>query len=351
MRALTVRPGRANSAQVCEVSEPPLDDGTLLVETLSIGVCGTDREIVNGSYGWPPPGRDRLILGHESLGRVLEAPSGSGFVPGDFVVGIVRRPDPVPCPYCAAGEWDMCRNGRYTERGIKERDGYGSERFRIEPQFAIKIDATLGAAGVLLEPASVVAKAWEHAEYIGRRSPAWAPTTALITGAGPIGLLAALMATERGLNVHVFDRVTQGPKPALVRALGATYHGGELAVISDLMPDVIIECTGATAVVADVITRSAASGIVCLTGVSSGGHTIRLDLGSVNREIVLENDTVFGSVNANRSHYVAAAQALAAAERSWLSRLISRRVPLDNWHEAFEHSDQDVKAVIDFKAT
>ena len=55
---------------------------------------------------------------------------------GDLVVGIVRRPDPVPCACCAAGEWDFCRNGQFTERGIKAHDGYGSERWRVDDRFA-----------------------------------------------------------------------------------------------------------------------------------------------------------------------------------------------------------------------
>src|SRR5262249_57196188 len=110
----------------------------ILVRTLALGVCGTDREIVAGDYGATPPGEDRLVLGHESLGRVEEAPSGSGFAPGDHLVGIVRRPDPVPCPACAAGEWDMCRNRRHAERGIKERHGPAAEHFPIEPDFPIR---------------------------------------------------------------------------------------------------------------------------------------------------------------------------------------------------------------------
>src|SRR4051812_26349967 len=118
MRALTVVPGQSGSARLDDVPEPPAGDGPVLVEVMAIGVCGTDHEIVGGRYGWAPPGRDRLILGHESLGRVAEAPGNSGLEPGDLVVGIVRRPDPVPCPNCAVDEWDMCRNGRYTERGI-----------------------------------------------------------------------------------------------------------------------------------------------------------------------------------------------------------------------------------------
>ena len=351
MRALTIIPGTANSVLVQDVGEPSPDDGTLLIQTLAIGICGTDLEMLAGKYGTAPPGSERLILGHESIGRVVETVDRSEFSPGDFVVGIVRRPDPVPCRYCAAGEWDMCRNGRYTERGIKGAHGYASERFRLQPAFAVKVDNALGHLGVLLEPASVVAKAWDHAEQIGRRSPAFEPHTVLITGAGPIGLLAALMGRQRGLTVHVFDRVVEGPKPQLVRDLGAVFHGGDLSVIDALSPDIIIECTGASKVVADVITRSAASGIVCLAGLSSGEHVIELDLGDVNRRLVLENDTVFGSVNANRRHYEAAAQALATADREWLGRLITRRVTLDNWRDAMSRQRDDVKVVIEFEST
>src|SRR5690348_14196039 len=189
MRAITVVPGQQGSIALMDVPEPPPGDGPVLIQTRAIGICGTDLEIINGEYGWAPPGQQRLIIGHESLGRVEEAPPGSGFAAGDLVVGIVRRPDPVPCPACAAGEWDMCRNGRYTERGIKARNGYGSERFRIEPEFAVKLDPALAELGVLMEPTSIVAKAWEQCLRIGSRGAAWRPRAALITGAGPIGLL------------------------------------------------------------------------------------------------------------------------------------------------------------------
>src|SRR5262249_42359603 len=191
MRAITVSPGLADSARLDDVPEPPPADGAVLVRSLALGVCGTDREILSGAYGSAPPGEPRLVLGHESLGEVEDAPEDCGLAAGDLVVGIVRRPDPVPCVACAAGEWDMCRNGRYTERGIKERNGYGAERFRLEPDFAIKVDPTLGVLGVLLEPASILAKAWDHTERIGHRARAWQPKCLLVTGAGPIGLLAA----------------------------------------------------------------------------------------------------------------------------------------------------------------
>jgi glucose 1-dehydrogenase len=347
MRAITVSPGVANSARLDDIPEPPLSDGAVLVRTMALGVCGTDREIISGSYGYAPPGQQRLVLGHESLGEIEAAPAESGLAPGDLIVGIVRRPDPVPCPACAMGEWDMCRNGRYTERGIKERHGYGVERFRIEPEFAVKIDPTLGLLGVLLEPASILAKAWDHIERIGRRAQVWTPKTLLVTGAGPVGLLAGLMGVQRGLDVHVLDHNEEGPKPALARELGATYHtdGGDMA---RLQPDIVMECTGAPSVIRDCLGVTAPAGILCLAGVTAPGNKFDLDIGNLNRIMVRDNDVVFGTVNANRWHYKMAADALARADKAWLGHLITRRVPLDRWSEALEYRHGDIKVVIDF---
>ena len=350
MRALTVQPGRSDSLAVTEVPDPVPGGEELLVQGLVLGVCGTDKEIVRGEYGWAPHGRDRLVLGHESLGQVLEAPEGSDFSAGDLVVGVVRRPDPEPCGACAHDEWDMCRNGRYTERGIKELDGYGSQRWTVPAKFAVGVDSQLGHAGVLLEPTSVVAKAWEQVERVGAR--AWfEPQRVLITGAGPIGLLAAMIGVQRGLEVHVVDLVTDGPKPRLIADLGATYHHGSIDDIArEARPDVVIEATGVGRLAFDAISQTGPYGIVCLTGVSQSGRKLSIDAGGLNREVVLENDAVVGSVNANLRHYRTAAQALAAADLDWLQRLITRRVPLDRAAEAFEASGDDVKVVITLDA-
>ncbi len=168
MRALTVAPGIANSARVEDVPEPPVSDGAVLVRTLALGVCGTDREIVSGDYGWAPPGQKRLVIGHESLGKVAGGARRLR-LSNPAILSSASCGGPIRCrvPCCAVGEWDMCRNGRYTERGIKERNGYGSDFFRIEPEFLIKLDPSLGLNGVLVEPTSVVAKAWDHTERIG----------------------------------------------------------------------------------------------------------------------------------------------------------------------------------------
>jgi threonine dehydrogenase-like Zn-dependent dehydrogenase len=345
MRALTVRPGEANSLAVIDLDEPAPEDGAVLVEAVSVGLCGTDAEIVAAEYGEAPPGSPVLVLGHENLGRVLEAPEGSGLSAGDLVVGFVRRPDPEPCNACAAGEWDMCRNGRYVEHGIKGLHGFARQRWRVQPDALIRLDPAMAGIGVLLEPTTIVAKGWEQIDRIGRRAY-WSPKVAAVTGAGPVGLLAALLGAQRGLEVHVFDRVKDGPKPQLVADLGATYHT-ETLPDSGLEADVLVECTGVASVVVDVLTHTATDSITCLTGVSSVGSRLPLDIGGLNRKAVLRNDVVFGTVNANRRHYEAGVAALAAADRGWLDRLITRRLPLEDFQDAFARRSDDVKVVLD----
>jgi threonine dehydrogenase-like Zn-dependent dehydrogenase len=345
MRAIAVIPGRPDTAGVIDLPEPPASDGSVLVRTRLIGICGTDAEIARDGSGAPPPGEKRLVLGHESLGEVLEAPAGSGLAPGDLVVGVVRRPDPVPCPACAADEWDMCRNGRFVERGIKHLHGYGSERFRVDPRFAVRVDPALGDLGVLIEPTTVVAKAWEHAERIGAR--AWfKPRVALITGAGPIGLLAALLARQRGLETHVVDLVTEGAKPRLVAGLGAHYHAGPLADWG-AEADVVIECTGVGQVILGAARRTAPGAVIALTGLSQREHVAELSPEAMNKALVYGNKVVFGSVNAARRHFDQAAQALAQADLHWLAQLITRRVPPEEWPAALQKRPDDIKVVVD----
>jgi threonine dehydrogenase-like Zn-dependent dehydrogenase len=298
-------------------------------------------------YGEPPSGHNRIVLFHESLGRVLEAPDGSGLAKGDLVAGVVRRPDPVPCEPCSKDQWDFCRNGQFTERGIKAHDGYGSQRWRVQPKFAIKLDPSLDRLGVLLEPTSVVAKAWDQVDKISTRA-VWDPQRALVTGAGPIGMLAALIGRQRGLDVTVLDRVTDGPKPDMVRELGATY----VTSLDDLSgpPDVVIEATGIGQLVFDVLGRTAPDAIVCLTGISSGTRSVGVEADAINKAMVLSNEVVFGSVNAGLVNYQQAAEALAKADKDWLAKIISRTVPMAEWGKALQRQPDDIKVVVDLQA-
>ena len=348
MRAITAVPGQRGSVGVREVPEPAEAEGAVLVRGLLMGVCGTDREIAQGEYGEPPPGESDLIIGHEGLGEVLEAPAGSSFRTGDLVVGIVRRPDPVPCPACAAGEWDMCRNDRFAERGIVRRHGYGSEQWRVEPDFALAIPTALGELGVLLEPTSVLAKAWDQVDRISQRA-FFLRGRALVTGAGPIGLLACLLGVQRGYEVHVVDLATEGPKRDLVEALGAQYHTGEAADLDEDV-DVVIECTGLGPVGRLAAQKVASGGIMCLTGIMNVEPQFDVDATTMNRNMVLRNAVLFGTVNAGRRHWEQAVDALASADPAWLQGMITRRVPLTRWSEALDRQPQDIKVVVDLTA-
>jgi threonine dehydrogenase-like Zn-dependent dehydrogenase len=346
VKAITVEPRKPGSARFEDVPEPDAREGSVLVEAVAVGVCGTDVEITEGKYGWAPPGHGRLVLGHESLGRVIDPGPSGGLEKGDLVVGIVRRPDPVPCPNCAVGEWDMCRNGQYTERGIKEIHGFMSERWRIEPEYAIKVDPSLGILGVLLEPMTVITKALEQVVLIGQRS-FWEPKTVVVTGAGPIGLLAACAARLKGKTVHVLDRMESGVKPQLVRDLGATYHSGTILDL-DFAPDVIVECTGVGSVLEGAVKKIGAGGVVCLTGVGSGGAAPGHTVADIAAKLVLNNNVLVGSVNANKRHWYKASQALVEADRSWLARLITRREKPESFEKALQRTPDDIKVVLQF---
>ncbi|GAB3408725.1 MDR/zinc-dependent alcohol dehydrogenase-like family protein [Flindersiella endophytica] len=347
MRALTVASGQGQaSPDLSEISAPGPSDRDLLVSAVALGVCGTDRSVIGHGVRRPPAGRDWMVVGHEGLGRVLAAPSGSGFQAGDLVVGIVRRPDPRPCTLCASGQLDLCLYTDYDESGIVGRDGYAAERYLLEPEYAIPVSASLGLAGVLVEPASIVAKAWERIDALaplpgkGRR--------ALVLGAGPIGLLAALLGVQREYDVHVVDQVTSGPKPSLVRALGATYHS-DLADLSRFTGgfDAVVECSGA--LVAEAIQHTGRSGTACLVSSAHGGADKTLNVGDLSRAMVGGNRAFAGIVSSNRRHFEAGQAALQSADRSWLESLMTPVVSLTDYRSAFEAGPEAVKAVIRFE--
>ncbi|GAA2738361.1 glucose 1-dehydrogenase [Actinocorallia aurantiaca] len=349
MKAIMVVPGRAGDVRVEDLPEPVPGPGELLVQGRLLGICGTDRDIVEGDdYGWPPPGEESLVIGHESLGTVLEAPPGSGFAEGDLVVGIVRRPDPLPCVPCAHDEADFCRNGGYTERGIKELHGFGAQRWTVEADYAVKIDPALGDRGVLLEPAAVLAKAWEQVDLFFTRS-SFRPEVVLVTGAGPIGLFAALMGVQRGLRVYVSDIVDDERKRELVTDLGAVFHAGALEDL-DVAPDVVMECSGHGPLIFELTTKTAPDAVICLLGLASGEQVFEAGIEEINRHLILDNTVVFGSVNAGRHNFRQAADALARTDPDWLERLITKRVPMESFAEGLRGGVGEIKVVVDLRS-
>ena len=364
VRAMTVIPGRPERSGVTDIGEPDPTEGPVLVATHLVGLCGTDQEIIRYGVGSPVPGADVVVLGHEVVGEVVSAPAGSGYEPGALVAGVVRRPDPVPCPACARGEWDFCRNGGYVEHGIRGAAGFGRERWRSEAGFLVPVPDRLGDLGVLVEPMSVVCKALEVARHVSGR--AYHETTRLlVTGAGPVGLLAAALGVQAGYQVTVLDLMSVGLKPDLTRALGAEYvddleaiGGAESADVltasrSPLF-DVVLECSGAPEVTGRAATTLQQGGAMVLIGICAVPRTPSPPsptFGAITNALVRSNGAVVGTVNAGMRHYLQAVEALGRCDLDWLARLLTRRLPLASWTEALtRQAADDVKTVIDFRA-
>lgn len=356
MRAVVVTPRTAGSARLVNAPDPQPRDGEVLVQVGQVGLDGTDVEILEGQYGEAPPGDDYLIIGHESLGRVKEVTTGvEELSPGDWVVAIVRRPDPVPCRNCAVGEWDMCLNGQYTERGIKGRHGFLAEFYTETPNYLVKVPAEASNVAVLLEPLSIVEKAVEQIRRIQDRM-VWRPERAVVLGAGPIGLLAGMLLRLEGLEVHFYASSESGRKRDLAEATGANYvWPGEHKVGHELSAeigpvDIVVEATGFSPLAFDAMDMVAPNGIVCLTGVSGGARKLEVSVDHLNLEMVLSNKVVFGTVNANRRHFESGVHHLREIESRWpglLSRMITRRLPMRDFAVALERSPGHVKSIMD----
>ena len=200
------------------------------------------------------------------------------------------------------------------------------ECYRASADRFVRTLPALGDLAVLIEPTSVVIKAWDDIEHIGHRG-AWQPLTALVTGAGLVGLLAHMVGVERGYQVTVLDQIIDGPKATAARNLGAAYATRPDQISGQ--HDIVVECNGADGAIAAALRSVAADGVVCLID-ASPHQPVPLS--------VRGNIAVFGSVHANRRHYEAADAALAAADPKWLRPLVTRRVPLDQWTEALQPS-------------
>ena len=357
MRAVTVVPGTPHSLTVRDdVPEPARDDRRALVRILETGVCGTDVEIDAAQYGEAPPGSPYLILGHENLGRVERSPAGSGLESGDLVVATVRRPCPELCRSCIEGQQDMCLTGHYQERGIKGLHGFMCDRYVEAPRYLIRVPPELAAVAVLVEPLSFIEKGIEQALRIQQRLE-WDPRTAVVLGAGPVGLLASLVLRLRGLEVTLASRGAPDSAAArLATDAGIRYESTRTTPVEQLATttgeiDILFESTGAASVILPAIKALGLDGVCILASVTGGESKTEIDVAAWNRDIVLGNRVVLGTVNAGRRHFEAGVRDLATAEErlpGWLERMITRRLPAAQARTAFEKGPADIKSVLRF---
>src|ERR671927_590812 len=228
MKAISVFPGKPNSVHLADLNRPSIESipsgRGVLVQVLRVGVDGTDKEINAAEYGAAPGGDDYLVTGHESFGQVVEVGPNvpTTIRPGTYVVASVRRPG--SSIYGKIGLQDFTTDDVYYERGINLLHGYLTEYYVEDADFVFPLPETLREVGVLLEPTTVAEKGINHAYEIQRRLKVWEPRKALILGSGTIGLLMAVAARLRGLELTVASL----PRPPyrnseLVEQLGGVY--------------------------------------------------------------------------------------------------------------------------------
>src|SRR5215469_3466256 len=340
MQAIAVFPSK-KSLQLVDIPQPKLQGATeVLLRVREVGLCGTDREISSFEYGSPPPGSDRLILGHESLAEVVEVGRGvRSLRPGDLVVAMVRRPCPHhECRPCRAGRPDFCMTGDYTERGIKGADGFLAEHVVDDEEYLVKVPQVLADVAVLVEPLTVVTKAGNQARAIVDRlryDPG--PQHGLVLGAGPIGILGAMALVADGFETLVYSRDSEESNQAqLVRSLGARYVSSTATPIETLAEDsgefdFVLEAVGFAPLMMAATQMLKANGVLALTGVPYEAATAELN-GRAIRDLVLRNKVVFGTVNAGRSDHLSAIQHLEQFMVLFpesVRKLITHRMPLD----------------------
>ena len=356
MKAIAVIPRKANSIHIRDVPDPPMSPEHVLVQTIRVGLCGTDADIVRGEYGEAPPGDDYLILGHENFGVVLEAGSHvAGFAKCDFVVSTVRRPCGI-CYNCAHGESDFCTTGKYTERGIMRRHGFMSERYSELPQYLNKIAPEVAPIGVLLEPMSVVEKGIDQAFRIQRRVH-WEPAQVAVLGAGPVGILATAILRNQGFPAVVVGREEPGGfQSNIVERIGAEYFSVGDGSVCELgkkykQIDLIVEATGSPRVAFDAMQILSPNGALCLLSVT-GGHIEQAEpIAVINQDLVLRNNVVFGSVNANARHFRMGAQHFVEIDKKWpgtLAQLITKKLPMSSYQDWFDRKVKGIKTTLEF---
>ena len=370
MRAAALWPGR-KEVGVVDHEEPLLGSPTSVrFRTLEVGVCGTDAELCSFHYpSHPPRGSDYLIPGHEALGVVEEVGDEVRTLkPGDLVVPSVRRPCPRPdCPACRSGNQDFCLTGEFSERGLARAHGFLAERVVEEEEFLFRVPASLREVGVLTEPLTIAEKGLRQYLAVQRRLP-WlrdaddatmlAGARAVVLGAGPVGILGAMLLRARGCDVRVYSREpASSARAGLVEAAGARYRSAEDVTVADLAAelggiDLVYEAAGSPALALETLPYVSRNGVFVMTGVPRGGAPIEVDGEALMTEVVVRNSMLVGTVNASPADFDAAIRDLELFDREWpaaVRGIITGRHSLADFCRCAT-GKSGIKEIIDFAA-
>jgi glucose 1-dehydrogenase len=367
MRAVGVLPMK-REVQLLEHHAPQISsDFEVKIRSLEVGICGTDKEICHFVYGSPPEGFEYLVIGHESLGEVVEVGSKVRHLKkGDLVVPSVRRPCPHPnCQSCREDRQDFCFTGDFTERGIKMTHGFMTEFYVDHEKYLNPVPHDLREVGVLVEPLTVAEKGLEQVwqvqkrlPWVSRNAPADARGTglrAVVLGAGPIGILGAMLLVRHGFETYVYSRSKKpNPKAELVESFGATYISSESATVDELADqvgniDLVYEAVGISKIAYEVMRVLGMNGVYVFTGIPAPRPAIPVEADIIMRNLVLKNQAVVGTVNADKKAFEDAIADLGVFMKRWpraLKSLITGRYKLDNYKELLLGDKSGIKNVI-----
>jgi glucose 1-dehydrogenase len=359
MKAIAVHPGKPGSIHLEDVARPSIDEipggRGVRVQVLRVGVDGTDKEINAAEYGAAPPGYDYLIIGHENFGRVLEVgPNVPDTIRrGGYVVASVRRPG--SSLYGQIGLQDFTTEDVYYERGINLLHGYLTEEYVEDARYVFPLPDSLVDVGVVLEPTTVAEKGINQAYEIQRRLKIWEPRRACILGSGTIGLLMALVARLRGLELTVFSLPRKPYRNAdLVEELGGVYLSSEelsLAEASEARGpfDLIMDATGFSPIVWEAAEVLAKNGVLVLSSITGGDRKTEIESDRINQGFVLGNKVMVGTVNASGADFRSGVDDLIKAEAlfpGWLSKLLTTPIRgLENYQEMIRALTEDREAI------
>jgi len=367
VKAIAVFPGK-HEIRLIDHPEPELSASTdVKLRMIEVGMCGTDKEIAAFQYGTPPTGCNYLVIGHESLGEVVEVGKQVSRVKvGDLAVPMVRRPCPhKSCLACRNGRQDFCYTGDFTERGIKMQHGFMTEFVVDDEQYMNVVPGGLRDVAVLVEPLTIAEKGLTQLWQVQQRLP-WAcplepgkPAAychrAVVLGAGPVGLLGAMVLANEGFQTFVYSQEPKpGPKSSLVESIGATYVSGKDASLEQLAAlvgnvDLVYEATGAAAVSFQLMELLGTNGVFIFTGVPGRKAPIELDAERIMRNLVLKNQIVYGTVNANRDAFESAIADLQVFTRKWpqaVRALITKRYSMEQHRDLLLGRAGGIKNVI-----
>ena len=285
MKTIAVTPA-ARQVSIVNQAEPNISSPTeVKLRMIEAGVCGTDREICAFEYGTPPAGMEHLVIGHESLGEVVEVGANVSRVRvGDLVVPMVRRPCPHDyCAACRSSRQDFCFTGDFTERGIKQQHGFMAQFIVDDEKFMNPVPAEMRDVAVLVEPLTIAEKGLAQVWNIQQRLPWGCPIEpgkaqahchkAVVLGAGPVGLLGAMALVNADFDTYVYAREpAPNPKASVLEAIGAKYFSAETHSLEALTSeigniDLVYEATGASKLAFDMIQHLGINGIFIFTGV------------------------------------------------------------------------------------